>query len=141
MSDSAERDERFVAGVSRSQRPFLAVGIVLALAGAAYLVWAVARYNPRLDPRDDPGFDRPVAQLAFLFDAYQDRLETTAEGATPRELALMRGLNRNMAFSAGMMVLLVRIFVGTILVVFGLSIMTVVVERARLLAVIGRLRE
>ena len=53
----------------------------------------------------------------------------------------MRGLNRNMAFSAGMMVLLVRMFVGTIVVVFGLSIMTVVVERARLLAVIGRRRE
>ena len=135
-----ERDDRFVASVRRSQRTFLAIGAVLALAGGAYLCWAIARYHPRVDPRDDPGFDRPIAQIAFLFDAYQERLEKSAESATPRELALMRGLNRNMAFSAGMMVLLVRVFVGTILLVFGLSIMTVVVERARLLAVIGRLR-
>jgi hypothetical protein len=115
-------------------------GIVLALAGAAYLTWAIARYNPRLDPRDDPGFDRPIAQIAFLFEAHQARLEQRVDDATPREIGLMRGLLMNMAFSAGMMVLLVRVFIGTILLVSGLSIMTVVVERARLLAVIHRLK-
>jgi hypothetical protein len=141
MSPDAERDATLVESVRRTQRPFMAVGIVLALAGAAYLAWAIARYNPRLDPRDDPGFDRPVAQLAFLFEAHQKRLEQRVEDATNREIALMRGLLMNMAFSAGMMVLLLRVFIGTLVLVFGLSIMTVVVERARLLGVIGRLRE
>jgi hypothetical protein len=135
-----ETDARFVERVRKSQRPFMIAGIVLALAGAAYLTWAIARYNPRLDPRDDPGFDRPIAQIAFLFEAHQARLEQRVDDATPREIGLMRGLLMNMAFSAGMMVLLVRVFIGTILLVSGLSIMTVVVERARLLAVIHRLK-
>jgi hypothetical protein len=135
-----ETDARFVDRVRKSQRPFMIAGIVLALAGAAYLTWAIARYNPRLDPRDDPGFDRPIAQIAFLFEAHQARLEQRVDDATPREIGLMRGLLMNMAFSAGMMVLLVRVFIGTILLVSGLSIMTVVVERARLLAVIHRLK-
>jgi hypothetical protein len=135
-----ETDAGFVERVRKSQRPFMIAGIVLALAGAAYLTWAIARYNPRLDPRDDPGFDRPIAQIAFLFEAHQARLEQRVDDATPREIGLMRGLLMNMAFSAGMMVLLVRVFIGTILLVFGLSIMTVVVERARLLAVIHRLK-
>jgi hypothetical protein len=135
-----ETDAGFVERVRKSQRPFMIAGIVLALAGAAYLTWAIARYNPRLDPRDDPGFDRPIAQIAFLFEAHQARLEQRVDDATPREIGLMRGLLMNMAFSAGMMVLLVRVFIGTILLVSGLSIMTVVVERARLLAVIHRLK-
>jgi len=137
MSD----DARYLGRIARSQRPFMVLGMLLALAGAAYLTWAIARYKPWLDPRDNPGFDRPIAQIGFLFERYQLRLEARAEEATPAELRLMRALNRNMAFSAGMMVLLVRLFVGTIVLVFGLSIMTVVVERARLLAVIRRLQE
>ena len=140
MSDMLEKDERLVASVRKSQRTYLVIGIVLALAGAAYLTWAIARYNPRLDPRENPGFDQPVAQIAFLFHAYQEQLELKAPDATPKELGLMRGLSRNMQFSAGMMVLLVRVLIGTLVLVFGLAVMTVVVERARLLAVIGRLK-
>jgi hypothetical protein len=60
---------------------------------------------------------------------------------TPTEERLLRGLARNLNFSAGVMVLLLRIFFGTLAVVTGLAIMTVVVERARLLAMIQTLRE
>jgi hypothetical protein len=135
--DRLERDTRFVDAVRRSQRPFMAIGIVLALLGSAYLTWAIVRYKPHLDPRDNPGFDRPVAQLAYVFQNHQDRLEKM-KAETPTERRLIYGLTLNMQWSAGIMVLLLRIFIGTLVLVFGLAIMTVVVERARLLAVLGR---
>ncbi len=140
MNEAVDEDTRMLARVAKSQRPFMAIGIVLALAGAAYLTWAIARYSPFEDPRAHPGFDRPVAQLSFLFERYQSIVEHT-DGETPAERRLLRGIARNMQFSAGIMVLLLRVFLGTLTLVFGLTIMTVVVERARLLAVIGRLRE
>src|SRR5512139_3562440 len=123
MKDVPERDARLLASVSRSQRPFLGLGIVLALAGAAYLTWALVRYDPWDDPRQNPGFDRPVAQLAFLFQRHQFVIEH-ANGQTPAENRLLRGLARNMQFSAGIMVLLLRLFLGTLTLVFGLTIMT-----------------
>ena len=43
--------------------------------------------------------------------------------------------------SVGVMVLLLRIFFGTIALVMGFAMVTVVVERARLLAMIRQLRE
>jgi hypothetical protein len=46
-----------------------------------------------------------------------------------------------MNFSTGLMVLLVRIVFGTLAMMAGFAIMTVVVERARLLAMIQKLRE
>ena len=54
---------------------------------------------------------------------------------------LLRALARNMNFSSGVMVLLLRIFFGTIALVMGFAMVTVVVERARLLAMIRQLRE
>lgn len=137
MSDVAEKDARLLESVRRSQKPLLVLGALVALAGAAYLVWAVLRFDPNVDPRRDPGFDRPVAQLAFLFDHYQKRIDAF-QIRTPTERHLLYGLSRNMEFSAGIMVLLVRMLLGTLALVFGFSIVTIVVERARLLAILGR---
>ena len=52
----------------RRQRPIAIAGALLALAGAAYLAWGVLRYDPLADPRENPGFDGPVAHLAFIFE-------------------------------------------------------------------------
>jgi hypothetical protein len=61
--------------------------------------------------------------------------------ATPTEQRLMHGLSRNMQFSAGIMVLLVRIFTGRLTMLGGFIMMTLAVERARLLRLIKRLQE
>ena len=53
----------------------------------------------------------------------------------------MHGLSRNMQFSAGIMVLLVRIFTGRLTMLGGFIMMTLAVERARLLRLIKRLQE
>jgi len=126
--------------VTRSQRPMAIVGGVLALLGAGYLIWSVTRFDPLADPRENPGFDWPVARLAFLFEPGLVVVENSVP-ETPTEGRLLRGLSRNMNFSAGVMVLLLRVYLGTLALVSGFAIMTVVVERARLIAMIRQLRE
>jgi hypothetical protein len=134
------RDSSFLAAVRRHQRPVAIGGALLSLLGALYLGWAILRFNPRADPRDNPGFDRPIAELAFIFQRGQLMIEN-AEPATPMEARMLHALSRNMQFSAGIMVLQVRMFVGTLAMLGGFIMMTVAVERARLLRLIKRLEE
>jgi hypothetical protein len=133
-------DASFLSSVRRHQRPLAISGALLSVCGIAYLAWAIVRYDPKADPRLDTGFDRPIAQLGFVFQRGLWMVEN-AEPHTPTEDRLLRGLSHNMQFSAGMMVLLLRIFTGTLAMLGGFIIMTVVVERARLLKLIKRLQE
>jgi len=134
------QDASFLSRVKNHQRPLAVAGALISLCGIAYLAWAILRYDPSADPRQDTGFDRPIAQLGFLFQRGLWMVEN-AEPQTPTEQRLLHGLSRNMQFSAGMMVLLVRIFTGTLTMLAGFIMMTVVVERARLLKLIKRLQE
>lgn len=140
MAAFEAREASFLSRVRAHQRPLAIGGAVLALLGASYLAWGILRYDQRADPRDNPGFDGPVANLAFIFQRGQLRVEK-AEPQTPSEARLLHALARNMQFSAGIMVLQVRIFLGTLALLGGFIMMTVVVERARLLRLIKRLQE
>ena len=140
MAEIHESENRLLGRVTRSQKPMAIVGAVLAFLGAAYLIWGVTRFDPGADPRLHPGFDWPVARLAFLFERGQFIVDN-ALPQTPAETRLLRGLSSNMIFSAGVMVLLLRVLLGTLALVSGFAIMTVVVERARLIAIIRHLRE
>jgi hypothetical protein len=130
----------FLARVRSHQRPLAVFGGVLALAGAAYLAWGILHFDPHGDPRDSPGFDGPIANLAFIFQRGQILVENV-EPKTQSEARMLAALARNMAFSAGIMVLQVRLFVGTLAMLAGFILLTVVVERARLLRLIKRLQE
>lgn len=141
MGALEQSDSSYLETVRRRQRPVAVAGAIIALLALGYLAWAILRFNPRADPRDDPGFDIPIAQLAFIFQKGQLKLEKMATEATPSELALLRMLSRNMSFSAGIMVLQVRMFVGTVALLGGLIMMTVVVERGRLLKLIKKIQE
>lgn len=140
MAEFEVKDAAFLSRVRAQQRPIAVGGALLALLGAAYLTWGIARYSPRVDPRDNPGFDGPIAELAFLFQRGQLIVEN-AQPQTPSEKRMLRALSLNMQFSAGIIVLLVRLFVGTLAMLAGLILMTVVVERGRLLKLIKRLQE
>ncbi len=134
------RDSSALSAVRGRQRPIAIAGALIASLGALYLGWAIARYDQLADPRDKPGFDRPIADLAFIFQRGQLRVEN-AEPQTPSEARLLHALSRNMQFSAGIMVLQLRLFVGTLALLGGFIMLTVVVERARLLRLIKRLQE
>ena len=140
MAELSEREAKLVRTVTGSQRWFAAAGLALALLGLAYAIWGVLHFDPHGDPRQSPGFDKPVAQLAFLFDRGLVRLENQTP-ATPTEALLLRAVTRNMQFSAGVMMLLMRVFLGLLTLVAGMLAVTVVVERGRLLRVIKRLQE
>jgi hypothetical protein len=140
MSALEGRDAEYLERTRRNQRPIAIAGAVIAVLGIAYLVWAIHRYSPHADPRQDGGFDRPVAELGSLFERGLFIVENAVPN-TPTEERLMHGLSRNMQFSSGIMVLQIRLFLGTITMLGGFIMMTVAVERARLLKLIKRLEE
>ena len=140
MAELQEAEVRAFERIARHQKPMAIGGLVLAILGAVYLGWGVSRFDPREDPRVNPGFDWPVARLAFIFDRGRAQLER-AEPETKSEQQMIRRVQRNMDFSAGVMVFLLRTFCGTLAFVLGLTMVTVVVERARLIALVRRLQE
>lgn len=140
MAELNEGEVRAFERIASHQKPMAIGGAVLAILGAVYLIWGVSRFDPREDPRVNPGFDWPVARLAFIFDRGRAQLER-AEPETKSEQLMVRRVKRNMDFSAGVMVFLLRSFCGTLAFVLGLAMMTVVVERARLIALVRRLKE
>jgi hypothetical protein len=56
------------------------------------------------------------------------------------EALLLDSMKRGMVFSAGVMVLMLRVYIGTLVLLMGLIALTVVVERRRLLRVIEKLQ-
>lgn len=140
MGELSERERNFLARLDRTQRVATWFGIAFALLGALYIAWAVAIFDYRSDPRTQPAFDAPVARLGFLYDRYQ-RVIGKIVPETQVERWLLDGMKRGMFFSAGVMVLMLRIYLGTLVLLMGLAALTVVIERRRLLSVIATLRE
>ena len=139
LPELPDSEIRLLARLARTQPWVAAAGLALALMGAAYATWGVLRFDPRADPREDPGFDRPVAQLAFLYQGYQSGVERIAP-ETSTEAVLRSTLLGGMHFGSGVVLMLLRLFLGTLLALVGCVMMTVVVERRRLLKIIGRLQ-
>ena len=138
MAELTERDRILLEKVSRGQRASTVIGIVLTLAGLGYVSWAVHLFDYRVDPRTQWSFDGPVADLAFLYDRYQ-RILDKVEPESDVEKLLLEGVRRGMYFSSGVMVLMLRIYIGTLVGLMGLVALTVVVERRRLLRMIEQL--
>lgn len=139
MAELTERQTGWLEGLGRGQRISSVLGGVLLLAGIGYIAFAVASFDPRADPREQPSWDRPVAGLADLYSPYRPILRAIRP-QTDVEHLLLDGVKLSLAFSTGIMILLVRILIGTILCLSGMAALTVVVERRRLLALIAQLR-
>ncbi len=135
----SNRERGFLERLRWTQRIATALGVVLTLVGACYVAWAVYLFDWRVDPRTQVSFDGPIAELAFLYDRYQTILDDV-NPQTPVEEFLLDSLRRGMNFSAGTMVMMLRIDLGTLICLMGLVSLTVVVERRRLLRVIRKLQ-
>lgn len=140
MAELSDRQRGWLATLERTQRLASLFGALMVVLGASYVVWAVAIFDPLADPRDAPRWDKPVAAIAEIYDPYRPILRAIRP-ATENERVLHEGVTRNLAFSTGIMILLVRTLLGTVMCLGGLAMLTVVVERSRLLKIIGRLRE
>jgi hypothetical protein len=139
MQQLSETDTRWLERLDWTQRVATWVGLVLAVLGAVYVGWGIYLFDYRVDPRTQSSFDGPVSQLAFLYDGYQRTLDKITP-ETPVEQMLMEGAKRGMYFSSGVMVMMMRIYLGTLVCLMGLVSLTVVIERRRLLRVISKLR-
>ncbi|MFQ5697255.1 MAG: hypothetical protein ACE5IL_03095 [Myxococcota bacterium] len=134
------RDARLLARIERQQRLVVALGALLLLSGVGYGAWGVSRFDPTgTRPAANTGFDWPVAQMASLFRGTEQALERL-EPTTPLEHLLKEELQIQLQLSASLVILLLRLFLGTLAGTAGLVVFTVVVERSRLLGVIARLR-
>lgn len=140
MEPFTPREQAWLDGRPRAQRWATRFGIGLTLLGTLYVAWAVWIYDYRVDPRTQPAFDRPVAALAHLYDGYE-RILNQIRPETPTEKILLESMQRGMYFSAGTLVLLMRLFLGTLIALSGLVALTVVVERHRLLVLIRKLQD
>jgi hypothetical protein len=138
MADLSPKQIRFLERVRREQRWTAVLGALLTLSGALYLAWGIARFDPRGDPKLDPGFDRPVADLAHLYDTRHANIKKIRP-ETFNEEVLMETIALGINFNTGILMLLMRIFLGTLTLVGGLVMLTVVVERRRLLLLVDRL--
>jgi hypothetical protein len=133
------RDERLVDAIGRRQNGAIVLGLILVLVGGCYALWGIGRFDPKVDPRADPGFDRPIAELAFLFDR-KDRAVGNIDPQTSMERFLQNELQAQMRLTGSLVILLMRLFLGTFVLTTGMILLTVVVERRRLLKVIEKLR-
>ena len=139
MAELSLPEAAFLARLDRTQKIAAWLGVLLALLGAAYIAWALYLFDWRVDPRTQASFDGPIAQLAFLYDSYQNTLDKI-QPQTQVERWLIAGVRRGMIFSAGTMVMMLRIYIGSLVCLMGLVSLTVVVERRRLLRLVEKLR-
>ncbi len=139
MSALDGRQERYLARVVRNQRRVQVLGLALALAGAVYVGWGVRQFDPDAEPTSASAFDQPIARVGELLARYRAALQRLPTG-TPGEAFLLSELESQTRVTASIAVLLLRILVGTLVLVAGLICLTVSVERARLLALIAALR-
>ena len=82
-------------------------------------------------------FDRPVSSVGRAYHRHA-RIVHQIRAESNVEAILLETLERSMAFSAGMFITLLRVFLGLIGVLLGLVTLTVVAERQRLLAILER---
>jgi hypothetical protein len=135
----SDRDARLVARLHRSERPTLIWACVLMFLGASYATWGALRFDPRAAIHDHMSFDRPVSSLGELYGPYAPFLRLVRPG-NDVEVILMKTLKANIAFSVGIMMTLMRVFLGILMLVMGMMALSVRLERRRLLDVISRIQ-
>jgi hypothetical protein len=139
MAELSERDARLLARIRRSERPTLIWACLLMVLGTSYAVWGSLRFDPRAGIEAHLSFDRPLSPLGELYAAYLPALRTIRPN-TDTEALLISGMKANMAFSIGIMITLMRVFLGILIGVMGMVALSVRLERRRLLDVIARLQ-
>ncbi len=138
MADLDPRQQRRVAAVLRNQWRLKAFGAVLALLGVAYALFGFAKFELGRNPAG--AFDRPIAELGNVLGGYQGGLDGM-QTSTELEVFLIKQLHFQTDVTASVMALLLRLYVGTLMLLAGLILLTVSIERGKLLALIQRLRE
>jgi hypothetical protein len=133
-----ERDARTLARLRAAQRWLLAAGAVLFLLGAVYMLWSVERLRSTPATAETEAFDRPIAGLARLLDAAEQRL-SRAEPVTDLERALLAELRTQLDVTGRLMLLVLRLLVGSVAVTVGLALLATTCAQRPVLGIVRRL--
>jgi hypothetical protein len=138
MPDLDPRERALLESHRRNHGRLLVAAALLIVSGAGYASWAVLRFDPRAAIEQHAGFDPPVNALTRMYDPYQPMLRNLRP-TTDTEQLLLWGLRANMSFTAGMLMTLLRVFLGLLLLLCGLFLITTAFERRRLVRILQRL--
>jgi hypothetical protein len=131
-------DARTLGRLRALQRPMILLGAALFLLGAVYMLWAVNRLHA-VSAADEPAaFDRPIAGLARLTGAAQERL-SRAQPATPLERSLLLELRAQLDLNGRLLLLVLRLLVGSIVATAGLALLATTFAQRPLLGIFRRL--
>ena len=133
-----DRDARTLARLRAIQRPLLVAGVVLFLLGALYMLWAVNRLHSTPAAAEPDAFDRPIAGLARLIGSAQQRL-SRAQPATSLERSLLAELLAQLDLSGRLLLLVLRLLVGSIVATAGLALLATTFAQRPLLGIFRRL--
>jgi hypothetical protein len=133
-----ERDARTLARLRARQRPMLLAGALLFLLGAGYMLWSVDRLHSTPAAAELDAFDRPIAGLARLAGAAQDRL-TRVHPTTPLETSLLEALRARTDLTGRLLLLVLRLQVGSIVATAGLALLATTFAQRPLLGIFRRL--
>jgi hypothetical protein len=134
-----EREQRFLTRLRTRHLPALIAGFVLFVGGSLYMIWAVERLHETPAVQESAALDWPVARMARLFASQQERLDRV-EARTPLERSLLGELRVQADANGRLLVLVLRLLLGSVLLGAGLALLASAVAQRRLLRVIAKLR-
>jgi hypothetical protein len=117
----------------------LLLGAALFLLGAVYMLWAVNRLHAATAAEEPAAFDRPIARLARLVGAAQERLDR-AQPATALERSLLAELRAQLDLNGRLLLLVLRLLVGSMVTTAGLALLATTLAQRPLLGIFRRLR-
>jgi hypothetical protein len=133
-----DRDARTLARLRASQRWLLAGGALLFLLGTGYMLWAVQRLHSTPAVAEPQAFDRPIAGLGRLIVAAEERLGR-AEPVTALERSLLAELRVKTDLTGRLLLLVLRLLVGSIVATAGLVLLSTTFAQRPLLGIFRRL--
>lgn len=133
-----DRDARTLARLRASQRWLLLVGTLLFLLGTGYMFWAVQRLHSTPAAAEPEAFDRPIGGLGRLFVAAEKRLNR-AEPVTALERSLLGELRMQMDLTGRLLLLVLRLLMGSIVATAGLVLLSTTFAQRPLLGIFRRL--
>lgn len=136
MTALDERQRQLLASLPRSQRRARWLGSALIVLGLSYLGFAYLSFDPRR-PADVAGYDAALTEPILAHYAASERVLRRLEPQTFTELQLSIWLRAQARTSGALLVLAYRGLLGVLATLLGFAVLTVTIERARLLRIVA----
>jgi hypothetical protein len=133
-----EHDRRTLGRLRALQAPMLVAGALLFVLGAAYTLWSVDRLRETPAASERDAFDRPIARLASLTDAADERL-SRVHPVSPLEVSLLDELRAQTDVTARLALFVLRLLVGSVGTTTGLALLATALAQRPLLGIFRRL--